>query len=142
MALGMQFFPDISPIVTTFAEFMGNIAWLWGVLMLVVAGLLTFFIFYEDLYEKLVKGAIERCTEKDPTKITPYMLLSEEGNILFKERRWWHNIITIHGVIMLLAATASGFWFTAPVWGITLIVMIFHQNIGIKLVEHQLKQKH
>lgn len=132
-ALGLHMFPSTPTGLITFAEILGNLAWLLGLFLLLIAGLLLVLLFNVELIEKLIKTSIETAIENNEPNITVNTIRDKYDNIMFPVLPWWKTSILVFSIIMSLLCIGSGFWFTGTAWLLGIITVKTYRTVAEKM---------
>jgi hypothetical protein len=125
VALGLMVFPNISEWVTTLATIIGNVTWLFGLILLVGIVYMTLVLLIDDLYDKIIKSIIM------------------SGNITrFVNLSGWNTFRLILFTTCSLVAIGSGFWFVGLTWLIMLqLTFVYSRRIRNSLQQTQSVKK-
>ena len=123
------------------AEITGNIIWMLGLLFFIIAILLILIIFEESGMMKSTKAAVNTITEKDMHDITPFDLVNEKGEKLFKKIQLRQKILFYINTTFSLIAIGSGFWFTGTCWLLLIISTKIYRKIAIECAEDIIKEE-
>jgi len=128
-ALGLKVFPSTPTSLIILAEILGNLAWLLGLVWVIVSILLLVIIFNEEIFTKVIKTSIKTAIENNEPNITINTIRDKNGNIIFPVLSWWRTSILVFSTIMSLFCIGSGFWFTGSAWLLGIIIMRIYRNV-------------